>query len=117
VNELVAPDSDRHVGGAGRLRREEQQVSGRQVIFSNGSARQDLFFDRAWNRDPMLSEDVMNQPAAIEAGHIGAAKPVRGPAQGQRRPDDRVADALAERGRHFGRKSAFDGRGRWCSGR
>ena len=90
---------DRDVRDALAVRAEEQQITRLKDSEVDRLRCRELFRRRARYRDAHLVIDEPHQPAAIEAGQIGAAPHVRSTQQGDRADRDFVADRRDRRGR------------------
>ena len=119
MHELVAADSDADVADLAALGLEEHEVAGLELVELHGLAVAILVPHDARQAQAVEREDVLHQPAAVEAVGVGAAEDVGHAAKGERRAGDRVAVAhLRHRDREaFGnrRRSRRDrGKGKGC---
>ena len=80
--------------GPGRGGREEDQVAGGEIVGPHRFSRLELIGHRPRQRDAVLAEYVLSEPAAIEPRRVGAAVAVGRPAERQRRAGDRVGLGL-----------------------
>jgi hypothetical protein len=66
VDEFIAADSHPDVRRAGALRRKEEQIAWLDRVRSNPGSFTKLLADGPRHSDAVLSEDVPDEPAAIE---------------------------------------------------
>jgi hypothetical protein len=79
--ELVPPDSHADVRRVGGVDREEDQIAAFDSREAHLASVPHLLPDLARQRDPVLCEYVLDEPAAVEAACIAAAAPIGNPAQ------------------------------------
>jgi len=77
-------DGDADVRRAPSLGRKEQEIAGFDFHRRHVIAGLPLLFDDAGDRDAVLGEDVLNQPAAVESRRVRAPQPVRNAAEPER---------------------------------
>ena len=77
MHERVAAKRDRDVRRSGRDGAEEDQIAGRDVRRVHRLPYCKLILHVARQRDPVLSEDVLREAAAIETVWIGATPYIR----------------------------------------
>jgi hypothetical protein len=90
VDELVAAERNRHMSRPRGDRTEEEQISARETVRRDRLARFELFDDGSREGDSVLSENVLREAAAVEAGWIGTAVAVGRSAERQSSASDRV---------------------------
>ena len=91
MNELIAADHDcdmRRVAIGGR---EEHEIAGQQIFRVDLLTLPKLLTHFPRQGDPILTEDVLSEAAAVEPGRVGAAVAIRCAAQRQRGSYESVA--------------------------
>src|SRR5262249_3708955 len=88
VDELIVGDEDADVRRASRLRVEEHQVARFQLVLLDLLADFELLLDVPWERDAILREDPLREPAAIEPARVAAAVAIRGSSKAEGHRDE-----------------------------
>jgi hypothetical protein len=83
VNELVATKGQAHVRSTWRNRGKEHQVAELEFIEADKVADFELGLHVSRQRDTALGEDILNEPATVEAGRIASTVTVRCSSKGQ----------------------------------
>jgi hypothetical protein len=84
VNEFVAAKGQAHVRSTWRNRGKEHEVAELEFIEADEVADFELGLHVSRQRDSVLGEDILNEPATVEAGRIASTVTVRRSAKGQR---------------------------------
>jgi hypothetical protein len=83
VNELVAAKGQAHVRSTWRNRGKEHEVAEFEFIEADEVADVELGLHVSRQRDTVLGEDILNEPATVEAGRIASTVKVWRSAKGQ----------------------------------
>ena len=83
VDEFAVAERDADVGGAAAHRLEEHEIPGLHLVAIDEHAGVELILDLARQLRPVLREYPLYEPAAVEAGWVGASVAIRRAAQVQ----------------------------------